>query len=267
VTDLRADGARYYLTPEEYDLVYADYVADVGPHVASCRAAGGRVLEVCCGNGRLLIPALEAGVPCEGLDLDPTMLDDLRRKLAARGLSAQLHHGDMRDFALPGRYRLVVIPFNSFLHNLTQEDQLRTLRRCREHLEPGGALEVVAFHPLLEHLLALDRGEQTTKDVPDPRGGRVRVVDRADTDRVEQVRTLTRRIEFVSGDGTVTETRTTRFRIRYAWKPEMELLLRVAGFARWEARPRLRRFNDAGPLDPTGPIREGDVIAWTAWRD
>lgn len=259
-------AAVYYLTPDEYDLVYSDYTADVAPHVEACRAAGGPVLEVCCGNGRLLIPALEAGVPCEGLDLDPEMLEDLRRKLAARGLAARLHHADMRAFALPGRYRRIVIPFNSFLHNLTQEDQLRTLRCCREHLAPGGSLALVAFHPKLEHLERLDRGEVVSKDVPHPRGGRLRVVDHAETDRVEQVRALARRLERVAGDGTVTETKTVCFRIRYVWKPEMELLLRVAGFARWEPRPLLRRFDDRGALDPEGPIQEGDVIAWTAWR-
>ena len=90
-----ADGA-YYLDPALYDAVYSDYTADIAPHVAAVRAAVGPTLEVCCGNGRLLIPALEAGAECEGLDLSGEMLGDLRAKLKVKGLRATLHHADMR---------------------------------------------------------------------------------------------------------------------------------------------------------------------------
>src|ERR1041384_2550941 len=81
----------YEVDPKHYDVATANITADVAPHVAMMRSAGGPALEVCCGNGRLLIPTLEAGVACEGLDFDAPMLDDLRAKLAARGLSATLH--------------------------------------------------------------------------------------------------------------------------------------------------------------------------------
>jgi len=254
----------YFMSPATYDAVYGDFKADV-PHVLDLlRRPGGPALEACCGNGRLLLPALREGFAVDGLDLDPAMLDDLRDKLAAASLATNLHQADMRDFSLPGRYALIVIAFNSFLHNLSQEDQLATLRCCRLHLEPEGRLALVTFHPSAEKLIEFSSGERLVADRP-LEGGRIRVFDRADDDRVEQTRRVTRRIERLGADGGVASEETFRFRLRYVYKPEMELLLRVAGFSRWEMRPLFASYTDPAS-DATGrPVREGDNLLWTAW--
>jgi SAM-dependent methyltransferase len=256
----------YYLDPDLYDAVYSDVVADIEPHVALVRAAGGPALELCCGNGRLLIPTLEAGLQCDGLDLAPRMLEGLRAKLAARGLRANVHLGDMRDFSLPERYALIVIGFNSFLHNLTQADQLATLRCCRHHLASDGRLVLVAFHPSAAKLIEWAGPERMFKDLPYG-DGRVRVHDRAEDDRIEQVRHMTRRVEFVDAAGQVTRQENVEFSLRYVYKPEMELLLHVAGFSRWQVRAAFASFTDPASVAGDRPMREGDNLEWTAWRE
>lgn len=266
---MNAPIAKYYCPPDVYDLVYADFVRDIEPHVAEARAARGPVLEACCGNGRLMIPTLEAGVACDGFDLDPDMLEDLKRKLAERGLRAGLHHADMRDFTLPRRYARVVIGFNTFGHNLTQQDQLATLRCCREHLEEGGHLSIVMFHPSVFKLVSFDGSPREVRTLPDPAGpGSVRVVDASTADLVEQINTVKRRVERLDPNGTVTATHEFEFQLRYVWKPEMELLFRLAGFPRWTVRSLFANYN-APPeaLDDVRPIQEGDVLSWSAWRD
>ncbi len=259
-------SGEYYPDPGLYDAVHADAVADIALHVEWMRGAGGPALELCCGNGRLLLPTLEAGVACDGLDLDPNMLASLGEKLAAWGLRTHVIQGDMRAFSLPGRYALIAIGFNSFLHNLTQEDQLATLRCCRRHLAPGGRLVITAFHPSAEKLLQWSGEEKFLKELPHE-GGRVRVYDRADDNRVEQIRRMSRRIEFLDAAGTVVRHASVSFSLRYIYKPEMELLLRVAGFARWQARPAFASYTDAASLAGERSLREGDNIAWTAWNE
>ena len=259
-------SGEYYLDPELYDAIYSDVVADIAPHLELMRQAGGPALELCCGNGRLLIPTLEAGRACDGLDYDANMLASLRAKLSARGLRANVFQGDMREFSLAGRYALIAIPFNSFLHNLTQHEQLATLGCCRRHLAPGGRLVLTTFHPSAEKLLEWSGQEKFLKELP-YENGRVRVYDRADDDRVEQLRRMTRRIEFLDAAGTVVRRAAVNFTLRYIYKPEMELLLRVAGFARWQARPAFASYTDAGSLAGERPLREGDNIAWTAWNE
>ena len=108
------------------------------------------MLDIACGTGRILLPCLQAGVDIEGLDLFEPMLRTLRAKAAALGLSPRLHQADMSDFSLPRRFRLVMIPFNAFIHNMTQEAQIRCLQLCREHLLPGGKLAFDTFFPSQE---------------------------------------------------------------------------------------------------------------------
>jgi len=259
-------GGGYYLDPELYDVVYSDFVADIAPHVELVRGAGGPALEAACGNGRLLIPVLEAGLACDGFDYAESMLASLRQKLAAKRLIANVVHADMRDFSLARRYALIIVPFNSFLHNLTQADQLKTLRGLRHHLELGGRLVMTVFHPSAAKLIEWDGAEKQLKQLAHG-DGRVTVWDRADDDRVEQVRHMTRRIEFSDARGEVTRRETVTFDLRYVYKPEMELLLHVAGFSRWEARPLFAAYTDAGSVTGDRPLREGDNIQWTAWKD
>ena len=262
----RGSGGEYYLDPGLYDIVYSDFVADVAPHLALVRGAGGPAIEVCCGNGRLLLPTLEAGVACDGLDWSLDMLASLREKLAAKKLSTNVIHADMRDFSLPSRYALIVIPFNSFLHNLTQADQLATLRCCRHHLLSGGRLVLTLFHPSVEKLMEWNGVERFLKEVPFGRGS-VKVWDRADDDRVEQIRNMTRRIEIFDAQGQVTRQEIVTFSLRYIYKPETELLLHVAGFSHWEARPLFADYRTAESATGDRPIREGDNVQWTAWRE
>lgn len=263
------NGTELYTTPEFYDAVYAGITADIAPWVAEARAAGGPVLEVACGTGRLLVPTLQAGVACDGLDVSEVMLAAAREKLAARGLRARLFAADMRDFSLPHRYAMVGIGFSSFLHNLTQADQLHTLRCCRAHLENGGALHLVHFHPSVRKIVELGEGETPGLVGTWPGSDDVmRTFELANDDRIEQVRRVRRRFERVAPDGRVTEQRTFEFSLRWVWKPEMELLLATAGFSRWDLRALAGGYGGPAALRPEGdPVQEGDILWWTAWKD
>src|SRR6187401_716638 len=132
-----------------YDLVLKDIPYGLDFYTALARAARGPVLDVCCGTGRILLPCLQAGVDIEGVDLYAGMLATLRYKAALLGVSPRLHHADMSEFELPRRYALIMIPFNAFGHNMTQEAQIRCLSRCRQHLQPGGLLAFDTFFPSL----------------------------------------------------------------------------------------------------------------------
>ncbi len=258
----------YYATPELYDLIYAPYRADIPYVVRLAKEANGPVLEVACGDGRLLVPMVEAGVDADGLDLTPAMAEGARTKLAAKGLRANVVVGDMRDFTMPRRYRWILIGFTSFYHNLTQDDQLATLRCCREHLEGGGSLTIVAFHPSVAVLAGLDGTPKVTMEHDRPDGrGRVRVTDATTSDTYAQVTRVARTVEILDPAGAVERTVESGFELRYVFGPEMELLFRLAGFSRWEACTPIARYDADGPLDPPEPPKAGAVLAWRAWKD
>lgn len=110
-------------------------------------AEGQAVLELACGTGRVTIPIAMAGVDITGLDNAPAMLDVARRKAEAAGADVRWVAADMRSFELEQRFGLVIIPFRSFLHLLTETDQLACLTRVSEHLVPGGRLALNFFVP------------------------------------------------------------------------------------------------------------------------
>ncbi len=246
--------------PELYDLIYADYRPDIPFYVAQARAAApGAVLEVACGTGRVHLPLLEAGADADGFDLQPAALELLRRKAAARGLTARVTVADMRGFTRPRRYALIVIPFRAFLHNLSTEDQLATLRCCREHLEPGGRLVLDLFHPSLDRLVEPDGVPRLEREFPHPQTGRaLSVWTIRRSDRVNQTMRSVMELREAGPGGEVAVLDRSTFALRWVYKAEMELLLDAAGFARRAV---------AGGFDGRPLERDTDEMVWTAWQD
>ncbi|MFH1575042.1 MAG: class I SAM-dependent methyltransferase [Acidobacteriota bacterium] len=220
---------------ELYDVLFRDLRYDVDFYLELAREARGPVLEVACGTGRVLLPCLEAGIDIDGVDLYPAMLDVLRRNACALGLSPRLYEGDMRNFGLQRRYCLVIIPFNGFLHNLTTEDQLSTLRTCRAHLVRGGLLVMDVFFPGLEVIAGAEGTPILEHEVRRPQNGNiVRIFDTRRFDRVGQVQRSLIDIQEVDEQGRLLASHRSRTAIRWIYRGEMELLLRVAGFSRRE---------------------------------
>jgi SAM-dependent methyltransferase len=256
------EATEYFAGPELYDLIYAPIRADIPFYVALATAAGGPVLEVACGSGRVLVPCAEAGADMDGIDLDARMIEATRRRLAAQGLEAGLQVGDMRHFALERRYALITIPFSAFYHNTTRADQLSTLRCCREHLAPRGRLVLSIFSPDPKRLLDQDGAHPELMEHDHPKGGRVRIADFARADVVEQYTTVERRVEILDAAGRVTEAHDLGFDLRWIWPAEMRLLLMAAGFARAEVEGR------AGPEFAALPrVEPSGYQVWTAWKD
>jgi ubiquinone/menaquinone biosynthesis C-methylase UbiE len=106
---------------------------------------GQAVLELGCGTGRVTIPLALAGIEVVGLDNAPAMLNVARRKAVAAGADVRWLCGDMRSFRLDRRFGLVIIPFRSFLHMLTEADQVACLECIHEHLLPEGRLALNLF--------------------------------------------------------------------------------------------------------------------------
>jgi SAM-dependent methyltransferase len=168
------NGAGYDHAPfisEFYDHVIP-YVAraDVSFYVGAARECGGRVLELGCGTGRLLIPTAQAGVEITGLDASEGMLEVCRGRLRAEGPAVQarvsLHHGDMRDFDFGYAFRLVTIPFRPFQHLLTVGEQLACLSAIRRHLDADGRLIFDVFNPSIYNLARPAEGAETDEEPP-----------------------------------------------------------------------------------------------------
>lgn len=218
-----------------YDALFEEFDFGVDFYVAEARAAAGPVLDVACGTGRILLPCLEAGVEVEGLDLHAPMLERLRTQAAARGFSPRLHQADMAGFRLERRFALVMIPFNAIVHAVTVDQQLGTLTCCREHLLPGGKLVFDTFFPSPQIILVPNGQRVLEIERTDAQTGRtVRLYDTRTFDRVTQIQHSQLEYEICDRDGQCLDRRVSEFDVSWIYKREMELLLRLAGFRRWE---------------------------------
>ncbi|HWQ22533.1 MAG TPA: methyltransferase domain-containing protein [Gaiellaceae bacterium] len=196
-----------------YDAWSRSVTEDVDFYVEHALAAGGPVVELGVGTGRIAIPIARAGVPVIGVDASPAMLARAHAAAAAAGVDGllDLRLGDLREPPVRERVPLVICPFRSLLHLETEAEKLRALAAARRLLGPEGQLVFDVFAPSPEDV-AETHGRWLEREPG--------IFERALWD--ESARTLSLSVR--SGD--VTET----FALHWLAAPEWLRLLDQAGF-------------------------------------
>jgi SAM-dependent methyltransferase len=178
-------------------------------------------------------PLADAGRDVTAVDVSAPMLRIARRKLRASPRTGlRFIRADMRRFALPRRFALVLIPFRAFQHLLTVRDQRACLARVRRHLRPGGRLIVDLFDPRLEYCLPDAASAPATRPgFHDPATGQeveIAVIARRN-DPLTQTFAETWRW-MMTKDGVVVRQADEVLRLRWTYRVEMRHLLELSGF-------------------------------------
>ncbi len=242
-----------------YDAILGSLDYGIEFFVSQARQAQGPVLDIACGTGRILIPCWIAGIPVDGLDYSQPMLDRLKQKAQALYFEPTLYRGDMADFSLPQKYDLIMITFNAFGHCLTTESQINCLKCCKRHLLPGGKLVFDAVFPGLQWIGAPQHTRVLEQTVTHPDTGEtLNCYDTRSFDRVKQIQHSINEIEATDAAGKMRLLQRSEFDIRWVYKDEMGLLLRAAGFTRWEIH---------GDFHGKELTEETDGMVVFAWND
>jgi SAM-dependent methyltransferase len=205
---------------------------DVPFYTALAADAGGPVLELGCGTGRVLAPCAAAAGGGVGVDSSPAMLERARRRLAAAGLAdrVELHLGDMRTVRLGRRFPLVTIPFRSMFHLPGDDEWLAALATVRAHLGPGGRFAGDVFVPDPEVLTSRNDHHGFAGEVRHPdTGQRVALWEHNSFDPVAQVAHKRRVTEILDDDGLVLERRHRLLDVHFRYPNEVLRLLAAAG--------------------------------------
>ena len=137
----------------DYDRVahlYDAYVQtelDIPFFLEEAKKAGGPVLELMCGTGRVSLPLLEAGVELTCVDSSAGMLEVFRGKLREEGLSAELIEADVCRLSLGRQFDLIFIPFHSFAEIADPAQERQALQAIRAHLSPTGRFICTLHNP------------------------------------------------------------------------------------------------------------------------
>lgn len=208
------------------------------------------VLEPAAGNGRMLIPLLEAGLEMYGFDASPEMVALCREECARRGLPTPVDVQTFEAFSYEQRFEAIILPAGSFQLIVDPTAALRVLDRFREALLPGGRLIID-----LDLLSCL-------ADVP----GRARhwhdgrdflTLQESSVERNFARQTMLSQLRYeLWREGKLVSAQMELFHLRFWGLTEFELALRIAGFS------EIAIFGDYGHA--AGPEEAGRTITFEA---
>jgi ubiquinone/menaquinone biosynthesis C-methylase UbiE len=200
---------------------------DLAYWTAFARQAGGPVLELGCGTGRVTAPLVRAGVSTTGVDRSEGMLDRARQRLrrlpAARLVRADIGRLPFADAS----FCAVIAPYGILQSLLSDRVLADTLASVTRVLAPGS-------HVGLELVPDVPRWQETDRRVSlvgldGPHGKPVTLVESVHQDRRRRLTTFEH--EFLEGTGRA--RRSLRFTIRFRTirVPAMIRRLERAGLA------------------------------------
>jgi SAM-dependent methyltransferase len=185
-----------------HDAECGSYDADLLLWRELAEEAGGPILEIGCGTGRVLLDLARRGHEVTGVDLEPELVATASERASERGLRVDVRVGDARDLALNPVFGLIVIPMQTIQllgGKANRRPALTSAARC---LAPGGTLAISIVE-------AVPEGDgETAQPLPDvaERDGWVYsslpldIIDQGDTILVTRLR------QIVSPDGNLEET-------------------------------------------------------------
>ena len=112
-----------------------------------------KILELCCGTGRLTIPIAKDGYNICGVDYTPSMLEQAKAKATEAGLRIDFIEADIRTLGLQEQFDLIFIPFNSIHHLYRNEDLFKALDNVKKHLKDGGLFLFDCFNPNIQYIV------------------------------------------------------------------------------------------------------------------
>lgn len=241
-----------------YDLDLQDDPGDLDLWLALAARAGGPVLELAAGSGRLTVPIAEAGYPVTAVDLDPAMLERGRARASDAGLSPDditWVQADLRAVRRPdaGSFAMAFIGLNSLMLLGSRDGQREAFRTMAAHLAPGGLAAVDVWLPDAEGLGRFDGRVMLEWPRVDPESGQlVTKVGSAQHDAATGMVTLTALYE-EGGQGEAPRRWFRRDRLRLVSADELVDFAEGAGL-------RVELVAGGYDLEPLGPGSDRAVL-------
>lgn len=172
----RATGSEaHYSDGRYYDQAYRRRRHDVRFYTDLAVEAGGPVLELGVGTGRVALSIAKEGIEIVGIDPMASMLARAEERIERSPSSIrdriELRQGDLRKLRLRRRFPLVIAPFNVWNHLYTRDDIERGFRTVRHHMRPGGRFAFDVLLPDPENLARKPTKQYRGGNVPHPRDG------------------------------------------------------------------------------------------------
>ncbi len=224
----------YDIIAHYYDITHADLTADIPFILDLANKTSGHILELGCGSGRLLLPLARAGHTVTGIDNSAVMLARAQVRLDNESEAVQsrvtLIEADMGKVEVNGRYPLIIIPYNTFLHLDTQQAKT-TLKQIQKQLAPNGQLFIDLINPFAIADTPDNEEFSFEGEYSDPESGN-RLLQFASNQLDEENQTLHIKWAYniAKLDDSITERIIVESSYHYHFPHQLALLLQQTGF-------------------------------------
>ena len=121
-----------------HEVECGSYAADLPLWEELAEGAGGPILELGCGTGRVALHLARLGHEVVGLDVDGALVAELESRAKEEDLAARTGVADAASFKLEERFSLALAPMQLAQILRGERERAAMLARVAAHLRPGG---------------------------------------------------------------------------------------------------------------------------------
>lgn len=186
------------------------------------------IINLGCGTGKHDIALSNRGYCCKGIDISPLMIDIAKKNSALSGDRVEYEVADIRDYRTDKKYDAVIALFHVMSYQTKNEDILRALCTARSLLDSstGG---IFLFDVWYGPGVLSDKPCVRVKEAEDGINRLVRIA-RPVMHETENTVDVNYEVLVINKETSNVQTIREVHRMRYFFRPEMELLLTKAGF-------------------------------------
>lgn len=197
-----------------------------------------KILELCCGTGRLTLPIAKDGYNICGVDYTSSMLEQAKVKASEAELDINFIEADIRTLNLQEKFDLIFIPFNSIHHLYKNKDLFKAFSAVKNHLKDGGLFLLDCFNPNIQYIVEGEKEQKVIAEYITDDGRKVLIKQTMGYENKTQIN----RIEwhyFINGEFNSIQN----LDMRMFFPQELDSYLKLAGFN------IINKFGDFGEGD------------------
>lgn len=218
----------YYYNSFYKDKDYKEEVLKVDKLLKRYHSHLENIIDFGCGTGKHDIEFAKLGYCCTGIDISPLMIEIARQNADLCGSNIKFEVADIRCYETDKKYDVVVSLFHVMSYQNTNEDILNAFKSARKLLDEhvgGYFLFDIWYGPGV----LSDKPCVRVKEIEDENKRIIRIARPVMSDK-ENIVDVNYEVLIIDKKSSSVQSINETHKMRYFFKPELELFLEEAGF-------------------------------------
>lgn len=184
------------------------------------------IINFGCGTGKHDIEFTRLGYQCRGIDISSLMVNIARENAAIDRLNIKFEVADIRNYTSKNRYDAVISLFHVVSYQNSNQDAINAFRSARGLLNSNGYF---LFDVWYGPGVLTDKPCVRVKEVSDEKNRLIRIARPVMHDK-ENIVDVNYEVLIINKETNIAQTINETHKMRYFFRPELEILLENAGF-------------------------------------